>query len=63
VHVIQFFLEEKVLGTFSERSHDTALRDIQYLIDKGVLVKEAGGGRSTSYSLQSSGSFDSDGTQ
>jgi Fic family protein len=44
-------------------SHDTALRDILYLIDKGVLVKEAAGGRSTSYSLQSSGSMGSDGTQ
>jgi Fic family protein len=32
-------------------SHDTALRDIQYLIDKGILVKDSGGGRSTSYSL------------
>jgi Fic family protein len=38
-------------------SHDTALRDIQYLIRNGVLVKEAAGGRSTSYSLQSSGSM------
>jgi Fic family protein len=36
-------------------SHDTALRDIQYLIDKGVLVKEAAGGRSTSYSLKGPG--------
>ncbi len=32
-------------------SHDTALRDIQYLIDKDILVKDSGGGRSTSYSL------------
>jgi Fic family protein len=32
-------------------SHDTALRDIQYLIDKDILVKNAAGGRSTSYSL------------
>jgi len=31
-------------------SHDTALRDIQYLIANGVLVKGAAGGRSTSYS-------------
>ena len=38
-------------------SHDTALRDIQSLIEKGVLVKAAAGGRSTSYSLQSSGSM------
>jgi Fic family protein len=32
-------------------SHDTALRDIKDLIDKGVLVQEPGGGRSTSYRL------------
>jgi HTH-type transcriptional regulator / antitoxin HipB len=39
------------------RRPDTALRDIQYLIRKGVLVKASAGGRSTSYSLQSSGSM------
>jgi Fic family protein len=33
-------------------SADTALRDIQDLIDKGVLMKEAAGGRSTSYVLK-----------
>jgi Fic family protein len=33
-------------------SHDTALRDIQALIDLGILKKDAGGGRSTSYSLK-----------
>lgn len=32
-------------------SHDTALRDIHNLIDMGVLQKDEGGGRSTSYSL------------
>jgi Fic family protein len=32
-------------------SHDTALRDIQGLIDQGILHKDQGGGRSTSYSL------------
>ncbi|MEZ2445071.1 Fic family protein [Chitinophaga sp. RCC_12] len=32
-------------------SSDTAIRDINDLIEKGVLVKEAGGGRSTSYVL------------
>ena len=32
-------------------SHDTALRDIQGLIQNGLLKKDAGGGRSTSYSL------------
>jgi Fic family protein len=32
-------------------SPDTALRDIQDLIDQGILAKDQGGGRSTSYSL------------
>jgi Fic family protein len=30
-------------------SHDTALRDIQFLIDQGILIQDAAGGRSTSY--------------
>jgi phage terminase Nu1 subunit (DNA packaging protein) len=30
---------------------DTALRDIQELVDRGVLVQNPGGGRSTSYRL------------
>lgn len=32
-------------------SQDTASRDIQDLIDRGILIKDAGGGRSTSFSL------------
>ena len=32
-------------------STDTALRDITDLVEKGVLIKDVGGGRSTSYSL------------
>ena len=32
-------------------STDTALRDIQDLMDKGILQKEAAGGRSTNYAL------------
>jgi Fic family protein len=32
-------------------SPDTALRDIADLIERGILAKDAGGGRSTSYSL------------
>ena len=32
-------------------SQDTALRDIEELVRRGVLVKDAAGGRSTSYSL------------
>ncbi|MBF0105724.1 MAG: Fic family protein [Deltaproteobacteria bacterium] len=33
-------------------SQDTALRDIQDLIDHGLLIKESTGGRSTSYALK-----------
>lgn len=33
-------------------SNDTALRDIQYLMKKGILTQEEFGGRSTSYALK-----------
>ena len=32
-------------------SGDTALRDIKILLDRGVLIQDAGGGRNTSYRL------------
>jgi Fic family protein len=35
----------------TKSSHDTALRDIKELIERGALRQEAGGGRSTSYAL------------
>src|SRR5215467_482632 len=35
----------------TKSSQDTALRDIAYLVEKGVLVRSAEGGRSTSYAL------------
>ena len=35
----------------TKTSQDTALRDIQDLIEKKILVKEPGGGRSTTYTL------------
>lgn len=38
-------------ATIAKCSQDTAQRDIQGLIDQGILVKDAAGGRSTSYSL------------
>jgi Fic family protein len=34
-------------------SHDTALRDILGLVERGILFRNPGGGRSTSYSLAS----------
>lgn len=35
----------------AKSSHDTALRDIQELIRKGILKQQDGGGRSTAYTL------------
>jgi Fic family protein len=35
----------------TKSSSDTALRDIQDLIEKGILEKESGGGRNTTYNL------------
>ena len=38
-------------AAMTKTSQDSALRDIQQLVDLGVLMKDAAGGRSTSYSL------------
>jgi Fic family protein len=38
-------------GKLGKTSHDTALRDIQDLIEKGILKQENAGGRSTAYVL------------
>jgi Fic family protein len=39
-------------ASLAKCSHDTALRDIQELIEHGILVRNAEGGRSTSYALK-----------
>lgn len=39
-------------AAMTKTSQDTAVRDIQDLIDRGLLEKEAAGGRSTSYILK-----------
>jgi Fic family protein len=39
-------------ATMTKSSSDTAVRDINDLVKKDVLVKDEGGGRSTSYSLK-----------
>jgi len=36
-------------------SNDTALRDIRELLERGIVVKNPGGGRSTSYRLAEPG--------
>jgi Fic family protein len=38
-------------AALTKSSNDTALRDIQQLVERGVLVRNAAGGRSTNYSL------------
>ncbi len=38
-------------GKLTKSSQDTALRDLAYLVAKGVLARSSEGGRSTSYSL------------
>jgi Fic family protein len=38
-------------GKLAKCSHDTALRDIAALVERGILVRNPAGGRSTSYSL------------
>ena len=40
-------------AALTKSSQDTALRDIQQLLERGVLVRNSAGGRSTSYSLAS----------
>jgi len=35
----------------TKSSQDTALRDLAYMVEKGVLVRSSEGGRSTSYTL------------
>jgi Fic family protein len=42
-------------ATIQKCSPDTALRDIAALVERGILAKDAGGGRSTSYSLVENG--------
>ena len=38
-------------ATLAKTSPDTALRDLRDLVDRGILVRDAAGGRSTSYSI------------
>ena len=38
-------------ATLTKSSQDTALRDMQQLVERGVLIRNPAGGRSTSYSL------------
>lgn len=44
-------LTTTVWATLTDCSQDTALRDIQDLVEKGILEKLPGGGRSTAYQI------------
>lgn len=44
-------LTTKKAAQHTKTSHDTALRDIEVLVKRGILQKDKAGGRSTSYSL------------
>jgi Fic family protein len=44
-------LQTSKWAALTKSSTDTALRDIADLVERGILVKEPGGGRSTSYRL------------
>ena len=45
-------LTSSLWAKITKCSQDTALRDILDLVEKGILIKDPAGGRSTSYSLQ-----------
>lgn len=45
-------LTNKKWASLAKTSPDTALRDLSDLLARGILVKEPGGGRSTSYALK-----------
>lgn len=45
------FLSTSKYAKLAKCSPDTALRDIRELLERGILVQNAGGGRSTSYRL------------
>jgi len=55
IHLLLDGLEGKLTtekwGKLAKTSHDTALRDIQDLIEKRILKQEQSGGRSTAYAL------------
>jgi Fic family protein len=47
----QGFLSTSKCAKMAKCSTDTALRDIRELVERGILVPNPGGGRSTSYRL------------
>jgi Fic family protein len=53
------FLSTSKYAKLAGCSTDTALRDMRELVDRGILVRNPGSGRSTSYRLGESGEIDS----
>lgn len=51
LHGFEGKLTSSKWAALTKSSPDTALRDITDLVKRGILVRDAGGGRSTSYSL------------
>jgi Fic family protein len=47
----QGYINTSKYAKLAKCSSDTALRDIQQLVERGIFVKNPGGGRSTSYRL------------
>jgi Fic family protein len=45
------FLTTSKYARIAKCSQDTALRDVRELVERGILVQNPGGGRSTSYRL------------
>jgi Fic family protein len=45
------FMNTSKYAKLAKCSSDTALRDIQDLVSRGILCQNQGGGRSTSYTL------------
>lgn len=45
------YLSSSKYAKLAKCSTDSALRDIRELVDRGILVRNPGGGRSTSYRL------------
>jgi Fic family protein len=46
------WIRKREWAKITKRSQNTPLRDIQNLIEKGILAKENGGGRNTAYTLR-----------
>jgi len=56
-HDWQGYMNTSKYARMAKCSQDTALRDIKELLDRGVLIRNLGGGRSTSYRLVDPGQF------